>query len=382
MAGDRIVFLSAYHDYRTAKRASIQQVADALAAAGNDVSFVSTRFSRLSKLTGDSRLFLWDRSNKVEVVNGVHCYLWRTILHPFASRSNMLNRVMNVVYPAYARLSDPVVDEMFRSADHIIVEASVAAIYMRHAKSLNPDARIIYYATDRLDTVGAHQYIQRRLVRDADVVEHFCLRSSTMAEDFTWAGDRLYKAEFGIDPAVYDTTGANPYRRPQNVVSVGSMLFDPGYFTAMGAAFPEIDFHVIGCGTTFDAPANVHIHDEMPFKDTLPYIKHATVGVAPYRPAPGVEYLAESSLKLAQYHYFGLPSVCPDFAVGNNLSRFGYEPDNTKSMVTATHAALAAVGKVQRRDFLTWSEVADRVLWPTQYPETCIRSDGSSTAME
>ncbi len=372
MAGERIVFLSAYHDYRTAKRASIQQVADALAAAGNEVSFVSTRFSLLSKLTGDSRMFLWDRANKVETVNGVRCYLWRTALHPFASRSGALNRVMNLVYPVYARLSDPVVDAMFRTADHVIVEASVAAIYMRHIRSLNPDARIIYYATDRLDTVGAHQYIQRRLIRDADVVEHFCLRSSAMAEDFSWAGNRLYKAEFGVDPALYETTAGNPYRRQHNLVSVGSMLFDTGYFTAMGAAFPDIDFHVIGCGTTFDRPGNVHIHDEMPFRDTLPYIKYATAGVAPYRPAPGVEYLAESSLKLAQYQYFGLPAVCPTFAAGNNASRFGYEPGNIASMASATRAALEAVGHVESRDFLSWAEVADRVLWPARYSETRI----------
>ncbi len=47
------------------------------------------------------------------------------------------------------------------------------------------------------------------------------------------------------------------------------------------------------------APANVHVHPETPFDDTLPYVKHATVGIAAYHAAEGADYLADSSLKLA-----------------------------------------------------------------------------------
>jgi 2-beta-glucuronyltransferase len=59
----RVVILSAFQDYRTPKRASIHQVAHALAQDGCDVSFISTRFSLISKKKGDSRLFLWDQAN-------------------------------------------------------------------------------------------------------------------------------------------------------------------------------------------------------------------------------------------------------------------------------------------------------------------------------
>ncbi|WP_209303677.1 GumK N-terminal domain-containing glycosyltransferase, partial [Escherichia coli] len=84
-----------------------------------DVSFVSTRFSRLSKRTGDSRLFLWDRANRVEDVDGIHCYLWRTPLHPFATGSRMGDAAMGLVYPLYAALPNATVDAMFAAADFI-----------------------------------------------------------------------------------------------------------------------------------------------------------------------------------------------------------------------------------------------------------------------
>jgi 2-beta-glucuronyltransferase len=150
------------------------------------------------------------------------------------------------------------------------------------------------------------------------------------------------------------------------------MLFDPTFFQSAAAHFPDVDFHVIGCGGTFEAPSNVLVQPEMKFADTLPYVKYATIGVAPYRPAPGVEYLADSSLKLAQYEYFALPAVCPLFAAGDVPSRFGYDPGNEASIREAISGALGAAGTFTPRTFLSWREVADRVIRPDHFPETKI----------
>jgi 2-beta-glucuronyltransferase len=150
------------------------------------------------------------------------------------------------------------------------------------------------------------------------------------------------------------------------------MLFDPGYFISVAEHFPQVTFHVIGCGINFPAPQNVLVYPEMKFQDTLPYLKHATIGVAPYRAGVGVEYLAESSLKLAQYEYLGLPAVCSDFAAGKRPSRFGYETENVRSMIEATSNALSAVGKTERREFPTWEEVGLCLLHPEKYEQASI----------
>lgn len=372
MTAERVIFLSAYHDYRTAKRASIHPLAQALAASGYDVSFVSTRFSQLSRRKGDSRLFLWDRANHFEVVDGVRCYLWRTAFHPFATGFALGDKAMGLLFPLYAALPNRDVDRLFADADHVVVEASVAAILLRRIRRRNLRARIIYYATDRLDTVGAHPFVRQRLVEDAGLITHVSLRSSLMADDFAWAGpQRLRRIGFGIEPADFAGIGPNPYPAgTRAAISVGSMLFDPGFFRDVAPAFPDVQFHVIGCGQRFDAPANVTIHDEMPFRATLPYLRHAAVGLAPYTPAPGVEYLSESSLKLAQYEYLGLPAVCPDFAAGTVPSRFGYRVGDPASMRTAFAAALARTGTVAPRAFPTWAEVGQRLLHPDAYPDT------------
>jgi 2-beta-glucuronyltransferase len=368
----RIVYLSAYHDYRTAKRASIHNIARAMARLGHDVSFISMRFSLLSRWKGDSRLALASRANRVEEVDGIKCYLWRTALHPFAVKNLLLNAAMAWLFRLYARTPNKIVDDMLARADDVIIESSVAAIFIRRIKRLNPRANIIYYATDLLDTVGAHPFVRRQLERDADAIGHVSMRSPRMAPDFHWAAGRLFRAEFGVDTSELAEAGANPYSGERNIVSVGSMLFDPGFFEAVAPAFPDVTFHVIGCGRRIEPPGNVRVYEEMPFRDTLAYLKHATAGAAPYHNAPGTEYLADSSLKLAQFEYFGLPSVCPSFAAGDHQSRFGYQVGDADSMRRATDLALAMAGKVTPRSFKSWTEVALRVLSPRDFADTAI----------
>lgn len=364
----RVVLISAYHDYRTGKRASIHQIADGLVDAGFDVSFVSTRFSTLSKVTGDSRLFLWRKANRVETVNGIRCLLWRTLVHPFSSRARLVQKLSGYAYESYAEARNAAFDQLVREADYIVVESGAAAIYLRRIRRLNPRATLVYYAADRLETIKAHPFIQRRLSEDAGAVSHFSLRATQLAGDFPNARGPLYKASFGISEEDFAGEAPNPYPVGQKVaVSVGSMLFDSSVFQLAAASFPDMQFHVIGCGAQFDAPANVHIHPEMPFEQTLAYVKHASVGIAAYAPVAGAEYLAESSLKLAQFEYFGLPAICPDFAAGSSPFRFGYEPGDAGSIREAMSRALSVAHPIARRTFPSWKEVALQVIEPERY---------------
>jgi 2-beta-glucuronyltransferase len=370
----RVVLISGYHDYRTAKRASIHQIAHALARSGYDVSFIATRFSWLSRRRGtDSRLFLWDKANQIEVVDGIRCLLWRTSLHPFHSRNRLGDAFLGTLFPAYAELPSAIFDDLVSQADHIIIEAGVPAIYLRRLRRLNPAATIICYCTDRPDVVGSHPFVRQRMIDDEHLVDYFVVRARAMAEYFNFVSGPLYRVGFGINPEEFANIGPSPYHDGDRAaVSVGSMLFDEQFFAAAAPAFPDLQFQVIGSGTELQGPPNLHVHAEMPYADTLPFVKHAAIGIAPYRAAPGGEYLADSSLKLAQFEYFGLPAVCPHFAVGDSAARVGYEPGDPQSIQAAVTKALALVGKVEPRSFPTWSEVAVRVLNPAAYPDTLV----------
>jgi 2-beta-glucuronyltransferase len=372
-ARQRAVLISGYHDYRTGKRASIHQIADGLVRSGFDVSFISTRYSMLSRWTGDSRLFLWDRANAIETANGIDCLLWRTLAHPFSSHLKAVQSLTGYTYDWYSELPNSAFDQLVRLADYVIVESGVAAIYLRRIRRMNPRAKVIYYGADRLETINAHPFIRERLEKDQELVDHFAIRATGLMDDFPYAAGRLYKSSFGVDDDEYGKVGPSPYVPDETVaVSVGSMLFDPTVFQLVASHFPDVQFHLVGCGAGFEAPPNVHIHAEMPFDRALAFVKHASIGIAAYAPVPGAEYLAESSLKLAQFEYFGLPAVCPNFAVGCSPFRFGYEPGDEDSIRSAVAAALAKIGSAEPRSFPSWEEVALQLIEPVRYGATRI----------
>jgi 2-beta-glucuronyltransferase len=363
-----IVFVSAVHDFRMLRRGSIQALASAMAKMGHAVTFVSVRFSLLSLIKGDSRSFLWRRANTPELVNGVLCYLWFTVIHPFQSKIRFFELLFRPHYSLHKRLKNRFLDQCFRSAEYIVIESGQGILFAERARRLNPGAKIIYRASDKLSTIGASEILQAELENSAKAFDWFCLLSADMADEFAWAREKTFCVPLGIDPEDYRNNGPNPYVAPINAVSVGSMLFDPSFFQIAAARFPAIQFHLIGCGVKFDAPPNVKLYDEMAFKETLRYIEYASFGIAPYRDKEGAGYLATSSLKLKQYEYLGIPAVCPVFAVGQSRNRFGYVPADTSSIERAINAALNSPF-VATPAPLNWRELALRLLDPQRYPD-------------
>jgi 2-beta-glucuronyltransferase len=350
------------------RRGSIQALASAMARMGHTVTFISVRFSLLSLIKGDSRNFLWRKASRPEWVDGVLCYLWFTTVHPFQARNRTLELLLRPHYWLHKRLKNGFLDDSFRDADFIVIESGQGILFAERARRMNPRAKIIYRASDKLSTIGASEMLQAELEKSADAFDWFCLLSADMADEFAWARERTFYVPLGIDPDEYRDNGPNPYVAPANAVSVGSMLFDPRFFQTAASLFPAIEFHVIGCGTKFDAPPNVKFYDEMAFKDTLRYIEHASFGIAPYRDVDGAGYLATSSLKLKQYEYMGIPAVCPFFAVGQSSNRFGYAPADQASIEHAIGLALNSVF-VAIQPPMNWQDVARRLLDPQDYPD-------------
>lgn len=366
----QVVIISAVHDYRMARRGSIQAIADALVRLGYDVSFISLRFSYISLLKGDSRRPLWNKSNRFEEFNQIKCYLWRTAFHPFRTSNALMDAVLAPTFSLYGRIPNKSIDEEIRSARYVIVESGLGVMLLRRVRALNPTATVIYRASDKLDTINNHPAVQAQLEKQSDCIDHVCLLAAKMAPHFAWAKGRAFTVPLGVHPPDFAGIGPNPYSSGLNAVSVGGMLFDADFFVRAATSFPQIEFHVIGCGKHFDAPKNVRFYPEMPFKDTLPFIKYATFGIAPYVMSDGTEYLSQSSLKLMQYQYLGIPAVCPYFAAGDNKSRFGYTPGDTDSISTAIKCAMTHTGQVTGQQFLTWDDIAQRLLRPASFPDT------------
>lgn len=363
---ERFVILSGYHDYRSGRKVDLHFVADELAKDA-DVFFLSLRFSFMTRRREDPRHALWDRANVFETVRGVECYLWRTPVHPcrLPPAAALAERA---IFGLFARYLPAGARDRIRGADTVFVESGLGIVYLDLIRRLNPGARLVYLVSDALDSIGQAGTVKRALAAKAHLFDAVRVPSPLLASEVP-RGTPTYLIPHGIDAGAFASAGPSPYRAGSvNAVSVGSMLFDPGFFALAGRCFPDITFHCIGSGHSGPSAGNVLFYPEMPFADTLPYLRHADLAVAAY--GPGVApYLTHTSMKLMQYDHLGLSAVCPAEVAGGHPGRFGYRRADEASVRGAVAAALAAGRRAGARH-LSWAEVAARLRDPAAFPDT------------
>ncbi len=364
----KFVFVSGYHDFRSRRRANLHFIADELKKQG-PVLFLSVRFSQLNKLQNDPRADLRPVANRFEERNGVACYLWETLLHPI-SLPAFLAPLERWTYRTYASRLPKHVKDAVSKAEIVFVESGIGLLLLPVIREVNSSARIIYMASDSLATVNQSRTIRKALETHSNLLDGARLPSPYLLPEMP-DGLKSYYIPHGIEKEVFGAIGTSPYEDgTRNAVSVGSMLFDRTFFEIAAARFPDVTFHVIGGGLDVPARPNIVAHGEMPFAETLPYIRHATFAIAPYQ-ADVPSYLTHTSMKLMQYGFLGVPTVCPVRVVGQGLGRFGYEPGSESSIVSAIEDALAA-GRVPVQAALDWREVTTRLIEPERFADTRI----------
>jgi 2-beta-glucuronyltransferase len=349
------------HDLRSRRKVNVHFIAEELARRGKTRVF-SFGFSCLSLIKRDPRASLWRQANRVEHVGGVDCYLWRTAFHPFNLRRESLTSLEARWFSRYAKSTPPILDAWASESRTIILESGIPVILAERLAAANPYASLVYLGSDDVRTIGCARYITDEFARTATRYLGAALASLQLLPSIP-DGMPAYSVPHAMDPDVLGYGDPSPYGGGLHAVSVGSMLFDPRFFEIAADLFPEVTFHLIGSGARGSklARANVRVHDEMNYRRTIPFIKHARFGIAPYTGKRVVPYLADTSMKLMQYGYFGVPAVCPEVTVGGHPGRFGYEPDDAHSIAAAIRRALACPGFVPE-PALTWPAVVDRLL--------------------
>ena len=299
--------------------------------------------------------------------------VWNVIFgrnHGIPSRSGKkaFTLVEAAMFRAYRGLIPRIPEQWIREADVVFIESGLAVVFIADVRRINPSARIIYLASDDLNVIGCADTIKIDFARNFDMIDTVRLPSRYLLAGMPHGATSIF-VPHGIDRSVAEPRYHNPYKR-LSCISVGSMLFDANFFEIASRAFPEIDFHIIGAGKAAAGleSENVIIHPEMAFTDTLPYLQHAAFGVAPYRDADTPLYLIDTSLKLRQFGLFGIPAICPDFALGDMPGRFGYTPGDATSITAAIRSALDNK-KAINVDALAWNEVVDRILTPAAFSD-------------
>jgi 2-beta-glucuronyltransferase len=349
------------HDFRSHRKANMHFIAEELARRA-PTRFFSFGFSALSYLKHDPRLSLWQRSNKVEVMDGIECYLWRTPLHPVNLRSKGLKPLEAKLFRVYRSMTPPVFRQWVAESDTIIFESGFPVIFIRLCRTINPGARLLYNASDALRTIGCADFIINEFSSLAATLDGIRVPSPELANEMP-PESPVECIPHGIDKSIAAHADPSPYSGGVNAVSVGSMLFDASFFGVAARNFPDITFHVIGGGAAASrlSEPNIKVYGEMSFLKTIPYMKHASFGIAPYDGARVAPFLRDTSMKLLQFGHLGVPAVCPKIVAGGCKGRFGYDPGDAQSIAAAIKAA-RTFGHFPGTPALSWAEVTERML--------------------
>ena len=275
-----------------------------------------------------------------------------------------------MMFAAYRRSTPDVFQRWVEGSDVIILESGMSPIFLEMIHKLNPNARKIYIASDLLDTIGVDPFVSEELNAHIDLFDTVVLPSRLMAPAFPPRA-KLRFVPHGLE--VDDSAAAaSPYEGGINAVSVGSMLFDREFFDIAAPLFPHVTFHVIGGGRAAESlkHANVKIYGEMPYEQTLAYIKHAQFRHralhAGARARLSVRHLDEADAIRVLRHCRGVSERGGGRAIPAASATCRA---TSASIENAVRAALKA-GKVKIPPMLSWAQVTDRILSPQDFADT------------
>lgn len=333
------------HYLKSKRRADPHFIAEAFCRLGWDVVFVTVSISPLSRLRRDDRFSYPidpELGRVVEVAPRLRSFVWYRPWHPVNLRHRFLNALSAPFFARYGAGDLGAGRPLLADADLFVFESTAGIMLFDQLKALNPRARFVYRVSDDMRVIGNHPVIiaaEERLGPRFDLVS---LPARTMRPLFGRYGNIAFHRH-GIDKAAFDAPAPNPYPPGTvNAVSVGATLFDAAALADAADCCPDWRFHVFTWHRDLPARANIVVYDERPFAETVPYIRHADVGLALYTWRAGAENLADSSLKMIQYEYCRLPTVAPAFAKAPDATHvFGYRPGDAASMAAALRAAHA-----------------------------------------
>lgn len=355
------------------RKASVHFVTQQWAEMGHEVTFLTVGHSWLSLLKQPDRFKALKKTqnNRLAMQQpGLRAGAWLPPLHAFSTRNTLANALLKPFFGLYGGHLPRFARQAIAEADLIVFESGTAIVFFGLAHALNPKAKTLYFCRDLLGSIGTAPFLQETEARLIGAFDSVCVPSKRLGEMLP-AGGNVNVIAQGVDTALFDGAVQSPYPPgSRNAVAVGDMLFDQPAVAAMAAAAPEVNFHLFGIQWQGDVPANVQNHGEQAFETIVAYIRHADIGLAPYRMSTNEVYLAESSLKLLQYAYCRLPVLLPDIIPAARGNEITYSLDAPNDWAAKVAAALALPRRESFAEgIMTWRGIAAETL-KTVYPAT------------
>ncbi len=356
----RVVLITG-HYWHSKRKAGFHWLADAFWRQGWEVVFLTAPISWLSVIRKDYRLsypVLQQANQLLPLQLRMWSYIWFTPWHPANLRWNFLNYLSHGWFRLYSKLPLGSVEAEIINADLFIFESTPALLLFTRFKKLNPHAQFIYRVSDDLRLLRNHPVV---LETEKQIAPQFDLVSVPSRHIYQLFAElpNLQLHFHGIRKDLFQKEYPNPYlcKDTPNIIFVGNSYFDYAFLEQASQLFPDWQFHIIGPIPNLPPKPNVIAYGELPFTETVPYIKHADIALQTLAYSPGSEAFTDS-LKVIQYTYCQLPIIAPAYLSSPRSHVFYYQPGNASSI----HKALTLAQSYNRSqiptdDIYSWEEL-------------------------
>jgi 2-beta-glucuronyltransferase len=346
--------------YESKNKAGFHFLADAYWNAGWDVLFFTESISWISWLRRDARFAypIREQANRlVQLKERFASYVWLTPFHPVNLRNAWLNRVTGPMFKAYRRFGFRDAEPAVRAADLFVFDSDHGLFLFERFKQLNPQARCVYRVSDDLPTLRYHPVVletEERVAPAFDLVsapsEYIRRRLAALAP--------VQLHQHALQQDLFDAPCENPYAGTgPHVLFIGRSRFDDDFLRRALRLFPDWSFHLFGTSAAAVDSARVRMYGERPFRELIPYLRHADIGLQTLEYVPGAECFTDS-LKMQQYTYCRLPIVAPTYLRSDRPHLFCYEPGDDASIRQALQGAAEFDRElVPWRDVTRWDDL-------------------------
>ncbi len=338
----RRVVLITGHYFASKRKAGFHWLAEAFWQAGWEVIFVTTAISWMSWLQRNYRM-------AYPVVREAHrlrwlrerlgSYVWLTPWHPVDLGRPWLNRLAHGLFARYGKFPLGDLQPLAREADVVIFESKPGLMLFDRLRQLNPQARYIYRVSDDLQLLRTHRVVLDTETWIAPLFDVISVPNAVLLRRFEHLPQAVLHYH-GIWKSHFNRNWPNPYVGDweTHLVFVGTAYLDRDFLARGSVHFPTWAFHLIGPLADVPRRSNIFAYGELPFDETIPYLKHADIGLHTLNCKPGAESFADS-LKVIQYTYCRLPIVAPEPLRSTRRHTFYYQPGDEASMIRALQAA-------------------------------------------
>ncbi|MFN7172973.1 MAG: glucuronosyltransferase [Fimbriimonadaceae bacterium] len=352
------------HYAKSKRKAGFHFIGEALAEMGVETLLFTYSYSPLSNLRQDFRAKLipeGEHNKLVQVGPNLWSYVWRTPFHPVRIGKG-LDAIARRVFSRYGELPLGEAEPFIRECSLAVFESGAGIMLLPRVQELAPDSFTVYRVSDDLKGLGSSPTIiraEQELAGKFDLISSPCDYIHVQFEHLPSARIHFH----GIEKDQFDQEHSNPYKaNSKNIVFVGNSFCDTEFINWMAEDFPECNFHVIGPIDSVQRRDNLKSYGEMPFRQTIPFLKFADVGLQTRSWFDGAPSLSDS-LKMHQYTYCKLSIVLPEFIQTDRPHCFAYVPSDRESMKAALQGALEFDrSSIDTSKVLSWRELTSELL--------------------